>query len=271
MGKFDGILLCSDMDGTLLDDEKRLSPENRTAIEYFMQEGGLFSYSTGRTPLGVALDRLIMPNAPMICFNGCGILDCSRQEMLWSISLDKRAAEVLEYIEEKFPESGIEVFTERDVYFCRDNDITKMHRAHEQLADHRLDYHLISTDWKKLLFASAPETTARLSKALLESPFAARYHLVESDQYYFEVLPKNASKGAALIKLCEMLAIDPKKTIAIGDSYNDLEIIQAAGLGVAVANAVPPVRAAADFITVDNNSSAVAAVIRSLEFGLLQL
>ena len=78
MGKFDGMLLCTDLDDTLLTDNKQVSEKNRKAIDYFKSEGGLFTFSTGRVPMGARLIlEYVVPNAPIVCFNGGGIYDFS--------------------------------------------------------------------------------------------------------------------------------------------------------------------------------------------------
>lgn len=269
--KFQGILICTDLDDTLLTtDDKRLTVQNRDAIEYFMSEGGTFTFATGRVPMGARLILdFITPNAPMICFNGGGIYDFENNRLVWSTYLDKKAVKVLEYVEERFPDCGIEVCTDNNLYFCRENRIAEMHRNHENLPHNSLDYHNIYAPWKKAIFLSEADKMSVIEADLTNSPFAAEYDFVQSSPNYYELLPKGVSKGAALLVLAELLGIEQKRTIGIGDNYNDLTLIQYAGLGVAVANAVPRVRQAADFITVDNNSHAIAAVISSLEIGRL--
>ena len=88
MGKFDGILLCTDLDDTLLTTDKRVSDENRRAIEYFQSEGGLFTFVTGRVPAGARLMlEYIHPNAPVVCFNGAAIYDFEKEKFLWKKTL----------------------------------------------------------------------------------------------------------------------------------------------------------------------------------------
>ena len=77
MGKFDGMLVCTDLDGTLYRDDKSISSKNKEAIEYFKSEGGLFTFITGRLPYySVDAYNAIQPNAPFGCINGGGIYDC---------------------------------------------------------------------------------------------------------------------------------------------------------------------------------------------------
>ena len=137
----------------------------------------------------------------------------------------------------------------------------------EKLPDNFMDYHEIPETWQKVIFMVEEYDIPAIKKLLKESEFAEKYTFIQSSPYYYELLPKNSSKGAGLLKLAELLRIDPKKTVGMGDNENDLSLIQLAGTGVAVANAIPEVRAAADYITVDNNSHAVSAVIRAINDG----
>ena len=83
MGKFDGVLLCTDLDDTLLTYDKRVSEGNVKALNYFMDNGGRFTFATGRVPRGAKLRReYIEPNAPMVCANGAGIYDFKTEKFL---------------------------------------------------------------------------------------------------------------------------------------------------------------------------------------------
>lgn len=270
--KFKGVLLCTDLDDTLLTTgDKRLTAQNREAIEHFMAEGGYFTFATGRVPMGAKLLLdLIRPNVPMICFNGGAIYDFEENKILWGKQLDRTAVRVAEYVEENFPEIGIEVCTDSNLYFCKDNRIGEMHRNHENLPHNYLDYHNIFVPWKKIIFLAEEYQMPALAEGLANSPYAGMYQFVQSSANYYEVLPLGVSKGDALLELAKLLGVDEKKTIGIGDNYNDIELIKNAGIGIAVANAVSEAREAADFITVDNNSNALASVISSLEVGIIK-
>lgn len=270
--KFSGILLVSDLDDTLLTTgDKLVSDENKKAIEYFMAGGGYFTFCTGRTQDGTekVMSRIV-PNAPIICYNGGGIYDFYSNKFLYGEYLDKGAAELLKLVDEHFPTIGIEVCTDNCMYFCRDSETAKQHRIDENLKETFLSYYNIFAPWKKIVFPDAPELLDKLETFLRSTEYALKYELVRSSKSYFEVLPKGISKGSALLKLAEILGINAKRTIAVGDNKNDVQMLRNAGIGVAVANAVPEAREAADYITVDNNSNAIAAVITSFEIGRIK-
>ena len=108
----------------------------------------------------------------------------------------------------------------------------------------------------------------KLTRLLTSQPTADNFDFIRSEFRLFEILPKGASKGNLLCKMAKLLNINIEKTIAVGDYNNDVSMIKAAGLGFAVSNAVPEAKAAADYITVSNNESAIAAIIEGLDKGL---
>lgn len=272
MGKFDGILLCTDLDDTLLTTDKCVSENNRKAIDYFKAEGGLFTFVTGRVPMGARLIlEYVMPNAPIVCFNGGGIYDFDAGKMLWSRKLDRDALSAVEYVDRLFDFVGIEICTEEKIYFSKINKKVREHQVLEKLPDNDLDYHLIPEVWQKVLFMIEEEQFDEVRDAIDNAPFADKYTFVKSSPWYYELLPKNASKGEGLLQLADICGIDRKCTVAVGDNENDISMIKNAGTGIAVANAVKSVKSEADYTTADNNSDAIATVIEAIENGKISI
>lgn len=271
MGKFDGMLLCTDLDDTLLTDNKQVSEKNRKAIDYFKSEGGLFTFSTGRVPMGARLIlEYVVPNAPIVCFNGGGIYDFSENKMLWSRKLDSDAISAVEYVDRRLDFVGIEICTEEKIYFSKINAKVREHQVLEKLPDNDLDYHDIPEVWQKVLFMTEEHELNTVRRTISESPFADKYTFVQSSPWYYELLPKNSTKGDGLIQLGKLCGIDRSRIIAVGDNENDLEMVKMAGVGIAVENAIPIVKNSADYITADNNSDAIAKVIYDLENGTIK-
>ena len=108
MGKFEGVLICTDLDGTLLKNDKTISHENIEAIEYFKHEGGYFTFVTGRMPFFVSyvLDT-IKPNAPFGCVNGAGIFDWGKEDYVCMADMPHSVIELVKYIDDNFPDVGI--------------------------------------------------------------------------------------------------------------------------------------------------------------------
>ena len=269
MGKFDGILLCTDLDDTLLTHDKRVSDKNVEAINYFMDNGGLYTFATGRVPHGANLIReFIEPNAPMICVNGAGIYDFKAQKYMWSLKLDDDTVEVLEYVDKHLPYAGIEASSEGTVYFCKTNRIVEEHKRIERLPDMYVGYHDLPEKIVKVIFMVEADELEGFKEAIHKTDFSKKYSFIQSSPCYYEILPTGASKGAGLKKLKELTGA--KFSVAMGDAENDMSLMESADLGIAVANAIDPMKKAAGYVTKnDNNHDAVHEVIMMLDKGEL--
>lgn len=266
MGKFDGYLICTDLDGTLLTDDKQISAENKKAIEYFISEGGLFTFSTGRMPMGIKVVlRSVMPNAPIVCANGASVYDAESNKFLWSKFLEDKAFNLVEYIEEKCPNAGIEINDEDTIYFSRPNRLTQECRAFEEIPGDDIDYHLIPQPWKKIVFMVEADDMQALKSALKEYEFYDEFTFLQSNTNYLEVVPNGCSKGDGVMHLAKILGIEKSKVIGIGDEENDYELVKQSGIGVAVANATPRLKSIAKWIVADNNNHAIKALIDKME------
>lgn len=273
MKKFSGILFCTDLDGTLYRDDKTISKENLDAIEYFKSEGGLFTFITGRIPqTSRQIVDIIKPNAPYGCINGAGIYDHIMQKYLWRIPLDPTAAELIQTVDIQLPDIGIQINTEKQILFLKDNDAMVSFREITGVPCICCGYEALDDTVLKVIFAHHDERRIKaVSELLFQHPLADRFDFIRSEHTLYEILPKSASKGLALSKMAELLGIDIKKTIAIGDYNNDISMIKAAQLGIAVSNAVDDAKAVADYIAPSNNENAIAAIIDLLDRGELSL
>ncbi len=269
MKKFEGMLFCTDLDGTLYTSDKKVSRENLDAIEYFKSEGGLFTFITGRPPvIAVDICETIHPNAPYGCFNGGGIFDPEKNEYLWSVELPADVVELVAEVDRRLPEMGIQYNTRKGVYFNKDNAAQAHFRALTGLPNLSCHFTEVQESAVKIIFAHMDDGQMDAVMELLHShPRADEFDFIRSERILYEILPKGVSKGAVLGKMAELLGIEMKNTVAVGDYNNDISMISAAGRGFAVANAVPEVKAAADFITVSNNDHAIAAIIDGLSQG----
>ena len=266
MGKFDGILFCTDLDGTLYDSNHAVSQENADAIRYFQSEGGLFTFVTGRVPMTArSVYELVRPNAPFGCANGAAIYDGENERYLWHVTLPSEALTLLDHVYEQMPEMGIQPNSVSDIYFCRDSLANKRFRDHTGVPLKECHHRDIKEPILKVLFAHEDnEKIDEVVRLLRAHPDSEKYDFIRSEQTLYELLPKGVSKGTVLQKLAERLGVDMKNTVAVGDYDNDLSMIKTAGIGYAVANALPSVKAVADRITVSNDQHAIAAIVEEL-------
>lgn len=269
MGRFDAILLVSDLDGTILNDEKHISMADRRALGAFEAEGGRFSYVTGRAPVGLAsVFSEYRPSTPVGCLNGGGIYDGVTGKWLARSPLSRDVMELVYEVERFDPQMGIELVSFDGYYFCKKNKTTEEHRSEERLPDLSCAYDEVPGDLAKLLFVDTPERLNRLIEHLSHSEWAERYEMIRSTDRFYEVMPRGINKGSVLLSLADRLGIARERTVAVGDNDNDVAMLRAAGLGVAVANASPAAREAADLVLdVTNNEDAIAALIEGLGNG----
>lgn len=271
MGKFEGYLICSDLDGTLFRKDKTISNENKAAIRYFQKEGGIFTFITGRMPYyATRAYELVNPNGPVGCVNGGALYDYETQKYLWTQELSPEAAELVAVIDAQHPDVGIQMVGFDHTYFCKYNDTMVNFRKATNLPDLRCDYNHVPETIAKVLFGTEEDEKIRaIERTLRSHPKAENYGFIRSQHNLFEILPKGIGKGNAVAKLVELLGLDPEKTVAIGDYDNDISMFQAVKLGVAVANACPAALAAADHVTVSNEDHAIAKIIYQLDRGEL--
>ena len=111
------------------------------------------------------------------------------------------------------------------------------------------------------------EDIQKAADVLSSHPLSDRFDFIRSEKTIYEILPKGIGKGRSIEKLTEHLGLDSRKTVAVGDYDNDISMIRAAGVGIAVSNASQNTLTAADYITVSNEEHAIARVISDIEEG----
>ncbi len=256
-------LIAIDLDDTLLRDDLTVSKENKEAIGKAIELGKKVVISTGRmyksalpfaSELGVTL--------PLITYQGALIKDSSTSEILWERPMPVYlASEVLAYGYAK----GVHINLYYDDTLYVDS-ITEEAVGYANLA--RVECQAVGDlrtflqgDPTKILFIGDPDHLDNMLAECWER-FRESLHITKSKQHYLEFMHPQASKGKALEHLGQVYGIQREEMIAVGDSYNDLDMIKYAGLGVVMGNAKEDVKAQADYITLDNESDGVADVIK---------
>lgn len=264
MGKFSGVLVLTDLDGTLLQDDKTISVRNREAIEFFKSEGGIFTFVTGRLPSFVYdIYTSVKPNAAIGCINGGGLYDYEKNKYIYTADMPSGVFELVKNIDKNFPNVGIQVNTYDTVYFCKENETMENFRKLTKLPNIVCRYDCVTEPVAKIVFGSeSDEEIAGIEKILKSHPLASKFDFVRSERTLYDILPKGIGKHVAVEKLAKILNVG--KTVAIGDYDNDVSMLKVADVGVAVSNACKQALEAADYITVSNEEDAVAQVIYDL-------
>jgi hydroxymethylpyrimidine pyrophosphatase-like HAD family hydrolase len=190
------------------------------------------------------------------------IYDFEKEKYLWSITLPEGARELVGAVYDGVPSAGIQLNGLDAIYFCRDNDAMYHFRKRTGAAFIQGDYRTVDVPVAKVVFGDEDEENIlRIAEILQNHPRSAEFDYIRSERTLYEILPKGSSKGNLLPRLAEILGVKMSRTVAIGDYNNDVSMIKAAGVGIAVANATEEAKAAADIITVSNEESYAIALI----------
>lgn len=264
---FQNLLLVTDLDGTLLNSENKVGEEDRTAIRFFIENGGCFTICTGRmTQTCKTLDCDM--NAPMITTDGTIIYDVQNQKIVWSIPMEESFIPLTEQVAAMFPDIGVEVFTEEHIYVHQYNPHLEFHRKLEP-------YEIVMADriknipeerFSKIVFVGEHDRLEKAEEYIQAEikknklPFSVEYSL----PLFLEMRSSYAGKGVALKQLSRFTEIPLSRTIAVGDNWNDLSMFQEAGFKVAVGNAEPGVKEKVDYVVSDHNHNPISDVIEFL-------
>lgn len=261
--KLETILLVSDIDGTLIDSHYQIPQRNREAIQRFMEQGGGFAIATGRSWESVekCLSGLRV-NRPCVLANGGVLYDMERHQPVESQPLPAQAMEYTRLFMERFPQAGVEVFTASDVWVLRENDITRAHMGHEGIRFRTGSLQEIGEPWCKVLIASREQQEIM---AYTQQMKMDGVRFVASSDRYWEMLPEGADKGSGITKLARLCGYPMERVAAIGDYYNDLEMLQTAGITAVPQNAPEELQQYADVVVCHCCDGAVADFVEFLE------
>jgi Cof subfamily protein (haloacid dehalogenase superfamily) len=266
-------LIISDFDGTLVNHDGTITTENKQTITAYCENGGKFAISTGRLPGGILrrAQELGLQGA-ISCCQGSIILDIQSQEVLYSDSIPN---DVSIQICEKLESMGLHVHAyDLWEYFCnKDDDALKLYERLTQtkanlITDKPLSQLIKETGLRSYKFLAMvdPKDSAAIIEELSKETFEGCC-VTKSGDYLVEVINAKNSKGTAAAFLSAYYNVPIEKTVCIGDQWNDIPMIKAAGLGVAVKNADDKLKAQADVvIDYTNEESAVAKVIQQYGF-----
>lgn len=276
MGRFDGVLLASDFDNTLIYTEDALrsdkpvpplSRENREALEWFMAEGGRFAIATGRALAALVkyVDQVPM-NAPGVVCNGAALYDFARGEYLEMAMLDGDVRERGQAVLEKFPSAAVEAYhIDNVIHAVHPNAITRQHEHLTKVAvEERPSLPEVPLPLGKLLFEDDHAVLEEIKRFLTEQGWSGDYELIFSGQTLLELTARGANKGGMVRRLAARLGIPMKHVYCVGDEANDIPMLTAAAEGFAPANCVSLVRDCGATIVADAQESALADVVRRL-------
>ncbi len=264
--KLSGILLVSDLDGPLINNNFSVPKRNIDAIERLKKEGGYFSIASGRSmKSGRGCVEISKPNVPCILMNGTVLYDFENEKIIWDNPLCKDSIKYIESIRKEFPNVGIEIYADREIYLINAEYYVKRHMKNEKIECPKCSIKdVIGKKIYKVLFAMENKFMKDVIDFVNSINHAGVNFVATSDNYY-EMISSSVNKGEGLLKLSEILNVDLSKTYAIGDYYNDIEMVKAAHIGVATYNAVEALKRVADITVGSCDDGAVADLVEYIE------
>ena len=264
-------ILFTDLDGTLLNDAKEITPGNRAAIEEALAAGKRIVVTSGR-PLKSSLDQarrlgVAEPGCYVIAYNGSEIYDCAQGKAVFRRPLaledlyavydeaNRRGLYIQTYdreqvvVEERCDPAAAQWYTQR------------LGMTYRTVGDIRRD--LAEPPVKALLIDRSESGVLDEMDLWIKANLSGRLDSFHSAAFFLEVVATGINKGVAVENLCRLLDIPIAEAVAAGDEANDVSMIRAAGIGAAMVNGTQAAKDAADYVTErDNNHDGVAEIIR---------
>lgn len=271
---FEDWLVVSDIDGTLNNKLRRLPKRNYAAIKKFTELGGNFTLASGRltSSLKRNYDR-ITPNQPAIVLNGAGIYDFNRQKMIWRSTIGEEGQEfvrvVLKKYNEAFKSLDVGIYFDDYVYIVKKGLLGKgtmvIDKAHFEVAD--ID-EVPKEGWMKVIFWGVPATINSLRRLIDRSDdISDKVNFMASSLWSMEMLAKNTHKGVGIMQLADSLGIEKSHVAAIGDYYNDWDMLKTVGLPACAGQAPKPIHEICKFEACHCNYGCVADLLEYIMSG----
>ncbi|MBQ2391956.1 MAG: Cof-type HAD-IIB family hydrolase [Clostridia bacterium] len=250
MKRFDNYLIATDLDGTLYKNQNEIPKQNIEAIRRYISLGGKFTVATGRAVISARrIIEGIDINCPVITCNGHILFDYDKDEIVDSIDLPEDIKDYAKKIYDKFPDAGIEAFNGKDIMIIRANDVVRRHLSYEKVDIVDVPFDIAAEKpWQKLLITDE-EDGIKAIREYAKTIKPDSINILDTNRLFMEAGAIGVDKGSALLSLADHVGADRDKTFAIGNYYNDCEMINAAYLGACVADTPDDIKEMCGYVT----------------------
>ncbi|QHQ62701.1 Cof-type HAD-IIB family hydrolase [Anaerocolumna sedimenticola] len=259
-------ILVLDIDGTLTNSKKEISNKTLDSIMKIQERGHKVVLASGRPTPGVLplANKLKLSeyNGYILSFNGAKIINCNTNEIIYQKVLP---GDIIPRLHKAASENSVGIISYEDNCIITDSEIDEFMETEARINGIPIkkvnDFpSYINFNVNKCLMTGH---SAKLEKVevIMREKFGQQLSIYRSEPFFLELMPQNIDKAYSLGKLLDYLGLSKEQMISCGDGYNDLSMIQYAGMGVAMANAQDVVKKAADYITLSNDDDGIAHVI----------
>lgn len=261
-------LIASDIDGTLNNKLRKLPARNEEAIRRFVSQGGRFTLASGRNPQSMEkhFKRLPIDGTPAVVINGAGLYDFRKQEMVYFSSMSSEGMKLAIEAAKKFPAVDVIIVAKDMIYITGIGWFGKLFVAADKLKHKHIKNieDVPKKNWGKVIFSGIPYHISKVKKHF-ESMVDPDLTLMSSSIASFEILARDTHKGTALMKLAEILGIDKSHTGAIGDYFNDYDMLKTVGVPACCGQAPQELKDISEFVACHCNNGAVADFLEYIE------
>ncbi len=261
--KFDKVLIASDYDGTLYNAQGIITQQVKESIEYFIANGGFFTVSTGRTYQGFHAYDSSYINAPVLLANGAMAYDYGKNEVSFVNPVGEEIFDALRDIKSVFPDTSIEMYSMFESFVINSCETSFRHLTSQNIEFSEVsDPSEAKAPWSKVMLFSENQSSDIQAYLAANHPHV---HFLPTEGRYIEIMQNGVDKGTGLLKLADSLSIEHERVFAVGDGFNDVEMLVAAACGFVPCNGSREALAVADKVVRSNDDGAVAHVIEILD------
>lgn len=258
-------LIASDIDGTLNNKLRKLPKRNFEAIHKFVYDfGGHFVLSSARSieSMRKHFKKLKLNSGYAVFLNGAGVYDYSKEKIIWLNPINEKIVSTIREASKKFPLARVQIITPTQTYIVRPN-LSAMILARTSklpITKFKSIDDVPIGDWCKAIFTGLPDTINRVEK-FFEDKSEQSTNLMKSSVFSFDVVNEGTNKGVAVMKVAQILGIDKKNTAAIGDYFNDYQMLKSVALPACCGQAPKGMKKIAKLVTCHCNKGAVADLV----------
>jgi Cof subfamily protein (haloacid dehalogenase superfamily) len=261
-------MVAFDLDGTLLDPNHQLSERTIATVKEIASQGMLVLLATARMASAVKkhLEKLGTPGL-IVAHNGALVKDIKTNQICHHQTLSKSVVTgLLNLLEGE--DTIVHFNCDDEIYLTNPNPYSEVYSQELEISlNHIFSFKNLEENPTTILLIDKKDVLEKLSRKL----FTQFQGEVESvlvpwldNIWRMQLIPPNTSKGKGVLQVAKYFGVKPEEIISFGDNYNDMEMIQSVGLGIAMGNAIPELKQVADFVTLSNQEDGVALALKAL-------